>query len=153
MTLRTHLSLLMLLLVFVALPGCFGGGAEQPDVFPVSGTVRLDGQPIGGVSVAFVPDGEVAGGGGYAVTDEAGNFSMKSNDGRDGVPQGTYRVLFSKWTMPDGNPIPEGEMAMDVGAENRLPEKYNDSASTQMAAEVQAGENAPLEFDLQSKPM
>ncbi|MFH1920920.1 MAG: carboxypeptidase-like regulatory domain-containing protein [Planctomycetota bacterium] len=148
MTNRTPLTLLMLL-VCVVFSGCSEGGPPPLEVYPVTGTVRLDGEPIGGVSIAFVPDGG-AGGGGFAVSDDAGKFSLKSNDQRDGVPAGKYRVLFTKMTMPDGSPIPEGEMAADVGAENSLPEIYNDPGSTSITADVKAGENPPLEFDLQS---
>lgn len=145
---RTRFSLLASL---AALLGCSGGDREVLDVFPVTGTVRLDGQAIGGVSIVLVPQGDARGRGGHAVSDEAGNFSLVSEGNRKGVPAGTYRVLFSKLTMPDGSPLPRDVMAADVGAENILPARYNDPEQTPIEVTVTAGENAPLQFDLQSK--
>ncbi len=149
MTNRPRLTLLVPL-VFVVFSGCSGGGPPPLDVFPVTGSVRLDGEPIGGVSVTFIPESGVAGGVGSAVSDDAGQFSMKSGENLDGVPAGEYRVLFMKMTLPDGSPIPEGAMAADVGAENRLPRIYNDLENTSIKAVVEAGENAPFEFELRS---
>jgi hypothetical protein len=145
---RTTLPVL-LLLACVVFSGCPGGGPAAPDVYPVTGTVRLDGEPVGGVSISFAPL-DAPGGGGFAVSDTSGKFSLRSKDQREGVPAGKYRVLCTKMAMPDGSPIPEGQMAADVGAENSLPAIYSDPANTPLTAEVKAAENPPLEFDLQS---
>ena len=148
MTSRARLPLL-LALVCVVFSGCPEGGGPPLDVYPVTGTVRLDGAPLEGVSISFVPV-DAAGSGGFAVSDSGGEFSLKSKDQREGVPAGSYRVLCTKMAMPDGSPIPEGEMAADVGAENILPAVYSNPDKTPLAAEVKAGENLPLELDMQS---
>ncbi|QDS90035.1 hypothetical protein EC9_42380 [Rosistilla ulvae] len=138
-------SLLVLLAV-----GC-DGGPPLADVYPASGRVLMDGKPIEGVSVSLLPEAGVAGRGGFGVTDANGAFSVTSVEGQDGVREGKYKVIFQKLAQPDGSPIPPGATAADVGAENILPPAYNNPEMCTMFADIKAGTNPEMEFDLNSK--
>lgn len=130
--------------------GCGGTSESTLEVFPVNGTVTVDGETLPFVTVTFLPQKGTKGVGGYGATDESGNFTLKYRDQRDGVPEGTYRVLFTRLVQPDGSPIPKDQMAADVGAKNSLPEKYNDPNRSPIEAKV-AKSNEPFKFELKTK--
>jgi hypothetical protein len=69
--------------------GCSLAGCGGADYLPVSGAVTLDGKPVAGAAVAFVPveDGPV----GNAITDAEGRFDLNTVNER-GVLAGNYRV-------------------------------------------------------------
>ncbi|WP_417749508.1 carboxypeptidase-like regulatory domain-containing protein [Rosistilla oblonga] len=138
------------LFVIALAVGC-GGEPPLPDAYPASGRVLLDGKPIEGVSVTLLPQAGVPGRGGYGVTDANGAFSITSVEGQDGVQPGKYKVVFQKLAQPDGSPIPPGATAADVGAENILPPAYNSPEMCTTFADIQAGTNPDMEFDLDSK--
>ena len=74
-----------------------GCGDSGPPVVPVSGKVTLDGKPLSGASVTFVPAGEAAGTfGGSATTDGEGAYTLLNTKGAKGVSPGDYRVTVSK---------------------------------------------------------
>ncbi|MCH9653363.1 MAG: carboxypeptidase regulatory-like domain-containing protein [Planctomycetes bacterium] len=135
----------------ICLVGC-GGGSTEPtlEVFPVNGTVTVDGEALQSVTVFFDPQEGTKGTGGGGVTDASGNFTILYRDDRQGVPQGNYKVLFSRLVQPDGSPIPQDATAADVGAVNSLPAKYNDPANTPVSAVIKAT-NEPFKFELKSK--
>lgn len=88
---RASASLGVALLVSVS-PGCGDG----PKLVPVSGVVTLDGEPLEGATLSFVP---VAGAGvstsGTDMTGPKGNFQITYN-GRAGLVPGKYKVMVSK---------------------------------------------------------
>ncbi len=73
-----------------AASGCGGSGLVK-----VKGLVTLDGQPLEGVTVVFVPANEnvlsAAG-----ITDKSGQFSLMTRKPGDGVAPGEYRVTLCK---------------------------------------------------------
>ena len=113
----------LLLPVLLTLVGCGGGNShETPEkLVPLSGTVLLDGAPVDGVAINFIPDEGTSGLGGYAVTDASGTFDAKHYSDAQGVPPGTYRITFSRMRLPTGEPIPSGLDAADIGAVETLP--------------------------------
>ena len=117
---RTRLFTGMLFLSIVGI-GCGGEEGPQLELSPLTGTVTLDGEPAEGLSITFLPEGDVAGNGGWAVTDANGKFTAKQYSGEKGLPEGTYTLTFSQLRMPDGSPIPKGKDAADVGAVESLP--------------------------------
>jgi hypothetical protein len=133
----------------ICLAGCGGSTESLLDIFPVNGTVTVDGEAKQGVTVFFDPQQGTKGTGGGGVSDASGNFTVLYRD-REGLPEGTYKVLFSHLVQPDGSPVPKDAMAADVGAVNSLPEKYSDSAKSPITATV-TKENEPLKFELKTK--
>src|SRR2546425_4092176 len=77
--------------LLLLLAGCSG----KYGTFDVRGTVLLDGQPLPGATVLFMPED----GGGRAasgMTDSEGNFLLTTYKENDGALRGKYRVLVSK---------------------------------------------------------
>jgi hypothetical protein len=101
----------------------------------VSCTVRLNGNPLEGATVTFVPEdcmlGTVKGGSG--MTDADGSATIVGEGGAPGLPPGLYKVTVTK----------------DGGSES-IPARYN--ARTTLGHEVAVGARAggSAEFDLRS---
>lgn len=129
--------------------GCDSGPGIE--VVPVSGVVQLDGTPIDGVSVTLLPDGNGGGKGGYGTSDSNGKFTLQAGPDLNGVPPGSYRVLFTKLALPDGSPIPADAMAADVGAVNMLPERYNNPEFSGVTLTVPPASEADTTFNLTSR--
>ena len=136
-----------LLLPFCLLLGCSDGTEEDvPPLQPVSGTVMFGGEPTKGIAVSFMPTGQTAGGMAYGATDAEGCYTLSYRNGEPGVPAGTYTAIFSKMVTPNGEPIPEGKTAADVGAVNVIPPRFRDATSS--PAEVSVPEGGG-EFDFE----
>lgn len=141
---------LLLSCLFFCLVGCGGASENTLEVYPVTGSVTVDGEALPAVSVTFFPEKSTKGNGGFGATDESGKFTLKDRDQRDGVAEGTYRVLFTRLVKPDGTPIGNDQMAADVGAVNQLPEIYNDPSQSPVTATV-GKTNEPFKFELKTK--
>lgn len=77
-----------LLLALTALTAAGCGEAS----YPVSGVVKLDGDPVAGASVTFYSeDGRSYSGG----TDASGAFKLNAGE-KAGIPAGTYKVMVTK---------------------------------------------------------
>lgn len=135
------------------LSGC-GGGSSGPTVpmVPVTGTVRLDSEPLVGAVVMFHPIGTTKGNGGFAITDDEGKFSLTDHNMRPGCPPGEYGVTFSKITQPDGSPIPPGAQRGEVGMVEQIPAVYSEFKPHTIiqGATVKTTETS-LDFRLDSK--
>lgn len=108
----------------------------------VSGSVKLDGQPLKSGSISFLPDGPGSPqGGGAPIID--GKYTIAK---AQGLPPGKYKVTISS----AGGPPPPGE-APGGGAmpKETVPDKYN--AKSALTAEVKAGQSAAIDFALESK--
>lgn len=135
-------SLLLVALLALA-SGCDSGASDRwtqdrPPVYPTSGQVLLDGQPIEGATVTFQPlDG--AGKPGYATTDGDGRFEAQTFDPGDGLTAGRHRVAIQKTAMVDrsGNVV---EVITDEGTglteKNFLPAKYADYTASGLEVEI-----------------
>jgi hypothetical protein len=80
----------------IAIAGCSFEPAKPP-TFPVSGVVTLDGKPVEGVVVTFVPrvTGTVSSATGS--TDAAGKYQLTTFSGNDGAQEGDFDVKVSKY--------------------------------------------------------
>lgn len=97
---RSHTFLLAIGSAFIGistLAGCSGGSKLK--VVPIKGTVKYNGQPLAGASVAFVPTdekGKTAGG----MTDTQGQYTVTTMETPskvvDGALPGSYKVMVSK---------------------------------------------------------
>ncbi len=134
------------------LVGC--GGAKT---LPVEGVVTLDGKPLAGASIQFVPQGQ--GKDATGQTDNSGQFAMSTFQPRDGVLPGTYKVVISP---PTGavDPTQYGNAADAMSGASKAPAKkdsvapafpqqYTRADQTPLTQEVPV--KGQLKFDLKSK--
>jgi hypothetical protein len=129
----------------------------------VSGKVTMQGAPIEGVAVSFIPDGN--GHNAVGVTDNSGMFQLTTRIKNDGAVPGKYRVSLAKYegeqTVTDPskmhadyditNEYPEGYQegaAEKPPAKNLLPVNYADPNTSGMSAEVLDGDNKSFEFEI-----
>jgi len=114
----TRIVCLLLALVTV---GC---GSRR--TLPVEGVVLLDGKPLAGASVQFIPEdkGRAATG----ETDASGRFMMSTFKPRDGALAGSYKVVISPPTGAiDKTQYASAEDAMS--AASRMPKKESPKPS------------------------
>jgi len=135
-----------ILLAAVVLTGCGSG------LVPVSGTVTLDGEPVAGAKVSYIPTGPGIPASG--TTDAAGRFQLELGSGRRGVPRGRYAVTIVKLAVTT---VPANEARRLVAAapgaglqtetgpdglvqviEHVLPGRYADPATSGIEADVPA---------------
>lgn len=133
-------------LVIVCLAGC-GTDRQQGDGLvreAVSGTVTLDGQPLGGASIQFVPIDPNAPGGTSGEI-EKGKFVI---EGDRGPVAGSYRVMISSRM---GAAVDASQPPGDAPAPKKdpIPPRYN--TKTDLKAEVKAGVANTYEFPLTTK--
>ncbi|TWU20701.1 hypothetical protein Pla52o_45800 [Novipirellula galeiformis] len=144
------LGSLTLAAFIVSFAGCSGG--TDVELVPVSGTVTVDGKPTEGITVTLfrqsgegkrlIPQGQ---------TDAEGKFTTKVSPTESGAPVGQYAVLFERWTLPDGSPIPEGQTPADSGAVNQIPQRYTDPSTSPETVTIAADGADNLSFDLKLK--
>jgi hypothetical protein len=120
------LSLVSLACLFVT--GCSQG--DRPPLGYVQGTVTIDGEPLGGAIIAFMPEkGRPA----TATTDEKGAYRIQYTDGVAGSKVGSNSIVFY--------PPPSG------GLSHPIPAKYLNISD--LKVDVQSGRNT-FDFDLES---
>ncbi len=116
---------------------------DGPPRIPISGKVTLDGQPIDGGTISFLPqnqDQRPAGGpivnGEYSVPREKGG-----NEGR-------YRVQIN-WLKPTGQKVKDSDTGgmVDVAKES-VPSQFNTASTLEVTL---SEENNVHNFDLKSK--
>lgn len=128
-------------LVFAAC-GCGGG----PRTVPVSGQVKLDGEPLVGAHVSFRPDSRelYPGPASYGKTDAEGRFVLRTVDGHDGAVVGPHRVRIS---LPVRTPV----ASPDAPGSDRLPAKYSGDNTILTFTVPPGGTNEADFLDLRSK--
>lgn len=114
--------------------GC--GRSDLPELGTVEGTVKMDGQPLAGRQVQFLP--QAGGRPGTGVTDEQGHYELVYTAGVEGTNVGPNRVeITTIW--PEGEPKP--------GERETIPPRYN--TTTELTREVKPGHNT-FDFELTS---
>ena len=84
--------------------GC--GGSDRPSIAPASGIVTLNGAPVDGASLTFVP---TAGGRpGSAITDAQGRYTIKTYEDAPGAIVGEHKVTVTKISGP-GADVMQGD--------------------------------------------
>jgi hypothetical protein len=98
------------------LAGCGGEDASR-----VSGTVKLNGQPVGPGSLVFEPADLTSANAPSAVAQfgEDGKYSVRGPRNREETPPGDYIV-----TVQGGPPGTAGDENRDPGVETSIPERY-----------------------------
>jgi hypothetical protein len=128
-----------LVIFCVAVCGC--SKTKSEGIYPVRGSVIVNGEPAEYANVLFVPkdpDGQKA----SATVDELGEFRLTTMREFDGAAPGEYEVTIS-WAKPK-NP---DDREPDYGPE-LLPKNYQDPRKSGITFEVQAGDNTldPIEI-------
>lgn len=142
----------------VNLSGCGGAKTEAPAymsrIVPVSGTVTFNGEPLADATILFEPEqtGEMESAAG--ATDAEGKYELKTivvgQGPQMGAVPGAYRVVVTKFVMPDGSKAPSDMSDADAeaeGARELIPERYSDFGSTTLTADVPEG-GGTVDFDL-----
>ena len=132
----------------LALVGC--GGSK---LSPVEGVVLLDGKPVAGATIQFVPQG--SGKDATGETDKDGQFVMSTFQPRDGVVPGTYKVVISPLLgTVDPTQYGSADDAMSAAAKVRpktdasksFPQQYTRPDLTPLTQEVPA--KGKVKFEL-----
>lgn len=110
-----------------------GCGSDQPDLGRVRGVVTLDGEPLAGAQILFVPE---SGRPSSAETGLDGSYRLRYTADAEGALIGPHTVQIR--TAVDGRDDPASE---------RLPDRYH--SPSELAAEVKAGSNT-IDFELTS---
>jgi hypothetical protein len=138
-------------LLVIGLSGCGEGTSQSDTAVPVTGTVTLDGKPLPGANLTFIPLLADQGQGGVGSTDAAGKYEVKHFRTGKGLEPGKYRVAVSKLVLQDGSPIPAGTTsAADLATKDALPPQFSDPNNTNLSADVASG-GKPIDFDLTSR--
>lgn len=126
----------------VAFVGC--GGDTGPVLYPVLGTVTVDGQPLEKAGVAFQPDesqGNTLGLFPAGTTDESGKYELMTA-AKKGAPAGHYKIVVIPYSPPPtGGAVPKA-------AAIPFDKKFSDPKSTDLSFEV-AKSSEPLVFDIE----
>lgn len=120
-----------------------GGCNRGPKLYPVTGTVTLDGKPVANAAVLLYK--EKGGRPPEAQTDAAGKFQMMS------LP-GTYTVIVSKCeslTPQSGMEVYDDDNPPKVRW--IIPEKYSRPDQSDLKAEVKAGGPNDFKFEFPRK--
>ncbi|HVA49165.1 MAG TPA: carboxypeptidase-like regulatory domain-containing protein [Pirellulales bacterium] len=129
--------------------GCGKRSAGPPVVatLPIQGRVTLDGKPLAGADVVFMPvDAPLVFAG---TTKEDGSYQLAGLAGK-ATCKGNCRVTISRMLKPDGSPPPPGEPPAISFAVESLPPRYSMANSTELSANVPEG-GGTFNFPLKSK--
>lgn len=138
------------------LGGLAGCGDGRPSLVQPTGTVTLDGEPVEGAIVSFLPVAEESDS--YqrpssGITDASGKFTLMTYAKGDGLPEGQYAVGIQKREVvgelpPNYND--ETPEAFNVRYRLVIPRKYGDPKTSGLTAEVSSEGIEPAAFELDS---
>jgi hypothetical protein len=133
--------------LILVLAGCGKGG---PSHVSVSGTVMLNGEPLSGALVTFIPTGSTPGIGAEARTGPDGGYQLTDRRGKPGTEPGTYKVTIGKRLMPDGSEVPPDDPTPPIRSPAResLPPNCSDRDRTELQVVVPE-QGGTLDFPLQ----
>jgi len=114
--------------------GCSSRSSDLPPLGKVSGTITMDGTPVAGAEVTFVPG---TGSPSVGMTDDEGQYTLAYLQDVLGAEIGKHTVQISKY----------GEPGSLNDTENQLPAKYSQGST--LRADVKEGRNS-FDFELKS---
>ena len=146
MKIRISSVLVCASIICFIISGC--GGTSY---IPVSGTVTVDGKPMEGVTLSFLP--EAGGTNASGTTSPVGTFTVRTSD-KNGCLPGTYVVTIAKYEqkpakMPANRTV-AGPIPNDNPITNRLPDKYAKKETSGFKVTVERNMK-PLEFSITTK--
>lgn len=160
---RSNFFTIPLLLVVAAASGC-GGGSDRPRLAQASGIVTLDGEPVEGAIVNFLP---VAGGRlATGTTDATGRYTLTTFDRNDGAAVGEHYIGVVKMGGDGMQQLAQAEVPADEEGllpdlsapgvkqpeiEYLVPERYGNPKESQLKLTVPTGGTDNLNIALISE--
>ena len=127
--------------LIVSVVGC-GSGVDTPPLGKVSGTVTLNGEPLDGATLEFLPpNGRPS----IGLTDAEGHYTLLFRADTPGALVGKHNVRITSQRGRSGG---EGGEPLVEARPEIVPQDYNDKSS--LTVEVTQGSNT-LDFDLEGK--
>lgn len=127
----------MVAAIIVGIVSCSRSPYEK--LLPASGLVTLDGNPLEGATVAYIPIKSNQQQPSYGYTDAKGKYALKTPEGQPGVSPGEYRIVISRMVMEDGSPIPPGSQTGAAEGHESIPFPHSDPRATKNVAVVADG--------------
>ncbi len=125
---------------------CFACQSEtRRPVYPVSGQVLYEGQPVAGALVALLPLDERWSERAIGRTDADGRFRLTTYLSNDGAPEGSYVVGISMAQEESGREDEDGNGRPSVIA---LPARYAQHRTSGLTATIRPGINELPPFHL-----
>lgn len=135
---RNSSACVLFAFMFIAV-GCSGATDDTPELGTVSGTVKLDGNPVPQATVTFSP--EEGGRPSSGPTDDQGFYELQYSLNNPGAVPGKHQVRISTATTVTN------EAGEDVEVPESIPAKYN--TKTELVEEVKPTSQT-IDFDLTS---
>ena len=126
----------------------FIGCSQGPTIAEVEGTLTLDGQPLKGIQLEFLPE---VGPRSIGETDAQGHFKLTTDDGkRAGAAVGSHRVVLrdvgilgNKFMGRAGE-----EVDMSQGRKSLLPQVYTTINGSPLKAQVESGKKNDIKLEI-----
>lgn len=152
---------LFICLASLCVLGCGSSGPGAPTLYPVTGSLKVEGKPLEGIIVQLMPTDEKSNAKpGVGKTDKDGNFKILSN-GDKGAAAGNYKVVLNSGVVTSPQPVQgSGEAALKAQVEqatkmqadwaktkgppvvkNPFPKEWADAATTPKTFEVKKESN------------
>src|SRR6476620_3867291 len=134
------LAVSILVAAAIVLTGCPN---SRPATYRETGTVTMQGKPVAGAVITFVPtshEGQAA----SAITDSEGKYALTTWQAGDGARPGEYRVKVSKKEQK----IYVEKKTAPPPAKSLVPSKYLDESTSGLSHTVPNGSST---FDIEIK--
>lgn len=143
-----------LALALLALGGCSGGGRK---IVPVSGVVKVNGEPAANLVVSFQPLGseseENPGRGSSAVTGADGRYTLIYDGENPGALTGKHRVrIFPQVTGGGAGEAAEGEAAAPAKVTAYIPPEWNELSKVDFDVPERGTDQANFDIPTQGLP-
>lgn len=152
-------STFLLLAIGVAvglLNGCGSGDTRNlPATVTATGYVYLDGKPVEGAAVVFIPENIDTGYPAHAISNAQGYFELQAFDKKKGAVPGNYVVQVAKTVeiaMEGAQVQGESEDFRAVTYKNVLPSKYANIATSDLKQTIPDSGIKDIRLDLRSQP-
>lgn len=133
LTLLARSEVLIITLVTFLIAGC----SNEPRLYPVSGSVSFDGQPVAAGDIMFISLDGVRGPDPGKIKD--GNYTLKTTEGKKRVEISASKIRPGGARGGGGEPVPE----------EYIPTRYN--MESKLNADVQPNDKNRFDFALEGK--
>lgn len=137
---RSRFLFAALVVLLLCLAGC-----GQKDWGHVTGTVTVEGAPVGPGTILFEPTEreETTTRAAIGYFQEDGKYSLISAGKVEGIKAGEYRVM-----IRGGSQEASGDEQVDPNMTTKIPARYRENRSSGLTATVKPG-NQTIDFDLE----